>query len=108
MFVKEVSNFMKQETLEKMKTFNDFTLLLDEATDESNRAELSLIARVIENGEVQNKFLDLLPLRRCDAQSIFNTVDEFLKNENVDIRNVPVIWYIFIAVITDWRYVLLI
>ena len=47
---------MKQETLEKMKTFNDFTLLLDEATDESNRAELSLIARVIEDGEVQNKF----------------------------------------------------
>ena len=38
--------------------------LLNEATDESNRSELSLIARVVESGEIQNLFLSLLELRR--------------------------------------------
>ena len=74
--------------MNELKFFEDFTLLLDEATDASNRSELSLIARVVESGEVQNKFLALLELRRCDAKSIFNAVKEFLTKEDVKITNV--------------------
>ena len=45
-----------------MKEHENYTLLLDEATDESNRSELSLIARIVESGEVHNLFLSLLEL----------------------------------------------
>ena len=62
--------------------------LLNEATDESNRSELSLIARVVESGEIQNLFLSLLELRRCDAESLFKTVEAFIITENLEKTNV--------------------
>ena len=78
---------MKDETIKKMKEHENYTLL-DEATDESNRSELSLIPRAVESGKVHNHFLSLLKLRRCDAESIFKTVDAFLIRENLEIINV--------------------
>ena len=61
-----------------MKEHENYTLLLDEATDESNRSELSLIVRIVESGEVHNLVLSLLELCRSDAESIFKAVDAFL------------------------------
>ena len=71
-----------------MKEHENYTLFLDEATHESNRSELSLIARVVESGEVHNLFLSPLELRRCDAELIFKTVEAFLVRENLEITNV--------------------
>ena len=51
LFITEVSNWMKDETIKKMKEHENYTLLLDEAIDESNRFELSLIACVAEAGK---------------------------------------------------------
>ena len=79
---------MKDETIKKMKGHENYTLLLDEATDESNRSDLSLIAHVVESGEVHNHFLSLLELCRCDAESIFKTIEAFLIRENLEITNV--------------------
>ena len=79
---------MKDEIIKKMKEHENYTLLLDEVTDESNRSELSLIAHVVESGEVHNLFLSLFALWRCDAESIFKTVEAFLIRENLEITNV--------------------
>ena len=73
LFITEISNWMKDETIKKMKEHENYTLLLDEATGESNRSELSLIACVVESGEVHNLFLSLLELHRCNAKSNFKT-----------------------------------
>ena len=79
---------MKDETIKKMKEHENYTLLLDEATHESNRSELSLIARVVESGEIHNLFLSPLELRRCGAELIFKTIEAFLVRENLEITNV--------------------
>ena len=63
-------------------------LLLDEATDESNRSELSLIAPVVENGEIKKHFLSLLELRKGDTESIFKTVEAFMEKENLSMKTV--------------------
>ena len=88
LFITEISNWMKDETIKKMKEHENYTLLLNEATDESNRSKLSLIARVVESGEVHNLSLSLLELRRCDAELIFKTLEAFLIRENLEITNV--------------------
>ena len=87
-FITEISNWMKDEKIKNMKEHENYTLLLDEATDESNRSELYLIARVVESCEVHNLFLSLLELRRCEVESIFKTVEAFLIRENLQITNV--------------------
>ena len=51
---------MKDETIKKVKEHENYTLLLDGATDESLLSKLSLIACVVESGEVHNLFLSLL------------------------------------------------
>ena len=69
---------MKVEAIKKMKEHENYTLLLDEAIDESNRSELSIIVRIVESDEVHNLVLSLLELCRSDAESIFKAVDAFL------------------------------
>ena len=70
-FIKIISEWMKKNTVNELKTCNEFTLLLDESTDEANRSELSLIVRMIKDGKIENHFLDLLQLNRGDAETIF-------------------------------------
>ena len=86
-FITEISNWIKDETIKKMKEHENYTLLSDEATDESNRSELFLIACVVDSGEVHNRFQSLLELHRCDAESVFKTVEAFLIRENLEITN---------------------
>ena len=77
---------MRKETISDVKNCSNFTLLLDESTDESNRSELSLFARIVKHGKVVNHFLNLLHLSRCDAQNIFTKVLKFLQDEELDIK----------------------
>ena len=69
---------MKVEAIKKMKEHENYTLILDEAIDESNRSELSIIVRIVESDEVHNLVLSLLELCRSDVESIFKAVDAFL------------------------------
>ena len=62
LFLEEIGNWMKKQTVKEISKQEHYTLLLDEATYESNRSELSLIARVVENSEIKNHFLSLLEL----------------------------------------------
>ena len=81
---------MKDETIKKVKEHENYTLLLDGATDESLLSKLSLIACVVESGEVHNLFLSLLELRRCDAESIVKLQNcrSYCLRENLEITNV--------------------
>ena len=63
---------------------------MDESTDEGNHSQLSLICRIVEKsaGTTENRFLDLLNLSRCDAETIFRRVKSFLEDKNLDITRV--------------------
>ena len=85
-FIKIISEWMKKNTVNELKTCNEFTLLLDESTDEANRSELSLIVRMIKDGKIENHFLDLLQLNRGDAETIFESVSDCLRENELDIK----------------------
>ena len=74
---------MHAETMSQLRDYNHVILL----TDVSNQSELLLMARIVKDQVVKNLFLDLLQLRRCDAVTIFNTVEKFLENESINIKN---------------------
>ena len=81
--ITEINNWMKDETIKKMKEHESYTLLLDEATGKSSRSELCLIALVVESREVQKLFLIQLEHPRCDAESTFKTVEACLIREDL-------------------------
>ena len=85
-FIEIISEWMKKNTVKELKTCNKFTLLLGESTDEANRSELSLIIRMIKDGKIENHFLDLLQLNRGDAETIFESVSDCLRENELDIK----------------------
>ena len=54
-------------------------LVLDESTDESNRSELSLIFRIVNNVVIENYLLDLMQLQRYDTKTIFKRFETNLR-----------------------------
>ena len=89
-FLKLIGEHILKETLQKVRLCNHFTILLDESTDEANRSQLSLICRLLDEstGTIENHFLELLNLPRCDAESIFRKVESFLEEHELDITNI--------------------
>ena len=61
--------------------------MADECTDVSTVEELSLFCRWIENGEPTEHFIDLLPMKRTDAESIYSALVECLKSKNIQLSN---------------------
>ena len=59
--------------------------MLDESTDEANRSELALIARLVDGKEVKNAFLDFICVKRGNAKTTFSAVQDFLTREHVHI-----------------------
>ena len=86
-FVKVISDWMRDETFEKLRSCENMILLLDESTNEANRSELSLITRIVNKGIITNHFLDLIQLRCGDADTIYTAVSDFLKKENIEITH---------------------
>ena len=52
-FVKVIGDWMKEENLEEIKKYQNFTMLLDKSTDESNISELCLQVKIVKEGEIQ-------------------------------------------------------
>ena len=70
--------------MEIIRQAGNYTLLLDESTDNANRFELSLIARIVD----EDAFMSLIQLPRCDANTIFSAVYGYLKKHKLDINRV--------------------
>ena len=78
-FIQVISKWMLDEILSEVKDCEHFSILMDESTDEANRSELSAFCRLVKDGVIKNHFMELIPLSRCDAQSIYASVTKFLE-----------------------------
>ena len=88
-FLKLIGEYIENETLKKVQNANQFTIMLDESTDEAIRSMLAVIARVVDDdGKVENDFLTLLQLKRCDAHSIFTAVHDYLNEKDISMSKI--------------------
>ena len=78
---------MHTEIMLLLRNCDHVALLLDETTDISNWPKSLLMARIVQDGVVENFFLDLLQLRYCVAATLFKTVENFPENESINIKN---------------------
>ena len=85
-FLKVISEWILEKTLQEVWSSDHYTVLMDESTDDGNRSQLSLICRIVEKstGTIENRFLDLLNLSRCDDETIFRRVESFLEDKKLD------------------------
>ena len=62
-------------------------MLADECTDISTIEELSIVCRWVEDGLPVEHFIEMVPLKRADANTIYETLIECLKKKGVMISN---------------------
>lgn len=62
---------------------NKFSLMIDESTDVSSKKHLVLVARVLNNNEVQDLFLTLLPVYDCTTQGLYDSIVNFFNTHMI-------------------------
>ena len=87
-FIEYISNYMFEEIVNEVKECDNFSILMDECTDEANRSELSVFTWLVKNGKIKNHFMELIYLPRCSAESIFEAVTKFFDKHGIDISDI--------------------
>ena len=86
-FIEALGTWVEESLLKHLHQAPFYSIMADECTDVSTVEELSLFCRWIENGEPTEHFIDLLPMKRTDAESIYSALVECLKSKNIQLSN---------------------
>ncbi len=62
--------------------------MADECTDITTIEELSVFCRYVEDGEHVEHLFEILPLKKADAQSIYSSLINWLKQRNIQISKI--------------------
>jgi hypothetical protein len=85
--IKVLSNFFEQKTLTQLREEN-FTLLADESTDQSNRTQLSVFARWITPHGPREDYLGLIHEERTTSEALMEAIERFLMGKMIQFQNV--------------------
>ena len=81
-FIEALGTWVEETLLKRLHQAPFYSIMADECTDVTTVEELSLFCQWIENGEPTEHSIDLLPMKRTDAESIYSPLVECLKSEH--------------------------
>ena len=84
-FVEALGTWVDESLLARLQNARYFSLLADESTDITTIEELSVVYRWAENGLPVEHFIEIIPLKKADAQTIYATLVDCLKVKGVQI-----------------------
>ena len=79
-FIEALGTWVGESLLKRLHQEPFYSIMADECTDVITVVELPLFCRWIENGEPTEHFIDLLPMKRTDAEIIYSALFECLKS----------------------------
>ena len=82
-FVEATGVWVDELQVNRVRNAPFFSLMADEYVDVANIEELSVYCRWVENGEPVEHFMELLPLKKTTAQSIYSMLLDWLKKKNL-------------------------
>ena len=68
-FIEALGTWVEESLFKDLHQAPFYSIMADKCTDISTLEELSLFCRWIENGERTEHFIDLLPMKRTDAEA---------------------------------------
>ena len=84
-FVEALGTWVDESLLARLQNARYFSLLADESTDITTIKELSVVCRWVENSLPVEHFIEIIPLKKADAQTIYATLFDCLKVKGVQI-----------------------
>ena len=84
-FVEALGTWVDESLLARLQNVLYFSLLADECTDITTIEELSVVCRWVENGLPVEHFINIIPLKKANAQTIYETLVDCLKVKGMQI-----------------------
>ena len=84
-FVEALGTWVDESLLARLQNARYFSLLADKCTDITTIEELSVVCRWVENGLPVEHFIEIIPLKKADAQKSYATLVDCLKVKGVQI-----------------------
>ncbi|XP_065892412.1 zinc finger MYM-type protein 1-like [Dysidea avara] len=87
-FIEALAKWVEESTLKRLQSVPFFSVMADECTDVTTIEELSVFCRWEENGVPVECFLEIIPLKKADAKSIYLAIVKCLKEKNLQVSNI--------------------
>ena len=71
---------------ETLHNASNYSIMADECTDISTVEELSIFCRWVEDGVPVEHFLEIIHLKRADAETIYSSLVDCLKLKNCQVK----------------------
>ena len=82
-FVEAMGVWVDELQVNRVRNAPFFSLMADECVDVANIEELSVYCRWVENGVPVEHFMEILPLKKTNAQSIYSVLVDWLKKKDM-------------------------
>ena len=80
-FVEAIGQWVEESLLKCLHQAPFYSLMADECTDISTVEEVSIFCCWIEDGLPVEHFMEIVPLKKADAATIYSTLVDYLKME---------------------------
>ena len=84
--VQALGTWVEESTLKRLQRASYYSIMADECTDITTVEELSVFCRWEEDGLPVEHFLEIIHLRKADAESIHSALIECLKQKNLQVK----------------------
>ena len=82
-FVEAIGVWVDELQVNRVRNAPFFSLMADECVDVANIEEISVYCRWVENGVPVEHFMEILPLKKTNAQSIYSMLLDWLKKKDL-------------------------
>ena len=86
-FIEAISVWVEEGLLSRLHQAPYYTLMADECTDVSTLEEMSIFCRWVENGLPVEHFIDIVPLKSTDAETIYTALVDCLKQKSIKLAS---------------------
>lgn len=85
-FIEAIGIWIDEIQIKNLLAAPFFSLMADECTDVATIEELSIFCRWVDNGSPVEHFMEILPLKKADAESIYTVLIDWLNKKNIQCR----------------------
>lgn len=87
-FVNAIGTWVEESLLKRVCEAQFYTIMADECTDVTTIEELSIFCRWTEDGIPVEHFIEIVPMKRADAESIHSALVECLREKGMPLNKI--------------------
>ena len=84
-FVNALGIWVEESPLKRLHKAPFFSIMADECTDITAIEELTICCHWVESGVPEEHFIEILTLKKADAESIYSTLVEHCREKNIQL-----------------------